>query len=77
MESTPIDAMAMTRRIREAHAEQLNRALPEERIRFFREKARRLHESLAERGDVIGRTVLRAGPSIRQRQLATIGDRHP
>ena len=48
MEPTQIDAVAMTRRIREAHAEQLKDATPEERIRFFREKARRLHESLAE-----------------------------
>jgi len=50
MEPMPIDAVAMTRRIREAHAEQLKDATPEERIRFFREKARRLHASLAERG---------------------------
>ena len=50
MESTSIDSVAMTRRIREAHAEQLKDATPEERIRFFREKAPRLHASLAEQG---------------------------
>ena len=48
MESTQIDAVAMTRRIRDAHAEQLKDATPEERIRFFRDKARRVHEALAE-----------------------------
>ena len=37
-----IDAVAMTRRIREKHAEQLRDATPEERIRFYREKAARL-----------------------------------
>jgi hypothetical protein len=50
MEPTQVDAVAMTRRIREAHAEQLKDASPEERIRFYREKARRLHASLAEQG---------------------------
>ena len=48
MEPKPIDAVAMTRRIREAHAEQLKDATPEERIHFFREKARRVHAALAE-----------------------------
>ena len=43
-----IDAVAMTRRIRDAHAEQLKDATPEERIRFYREKARRVHAALAE-----------------------------
>ncbi|MFL5385104.1 MAG: hypothetical protein ACJ8GN_21495 [Longimicrobiaceae bacterium] len=41
------DAVAMTRRIRDAHAEQLAGATPEERIRFYREKAKRLHAALA------------------------------
>ncbi|HYH83428.1 MAG TPA: hypothetical protein VEX86_26775 [Longimicrobium sp.] len=52
MEPTQIDAVAMTRRIRDAHAEQLKDATPEERIRFFREKARRLHAELAKQGPV-------------------------
>jgi hypothetical protein len=47
MEPTQIDAVAMTRRIRDVHAEQLKDATPEERIRFFREKARRVHAALA------------------------------
>ena len=37
-----IDAVAMTRSIREAHAEQLRGSTPAERIRFYREKAARL-----------------------------------
>jgi len=43
MEKKEIDAVKMTRRIRDAHAEQLENASPAERIRFFREKARRVH----------------------------------
>ena len=68
MEPTQIDAIAMTRRIREAHAEQLKDASPEERIRFFREKARRLHASLAEQrlAEVAG-----AGESAERRQART------
>lgn len=48
MEPTQIDAVALTRRIRDAHAEHLKDATPEERIRFFREKARRVHATIAE-----------------------------
>lgn len=33
----------MIRRIRDAHYEQLKNTTPEERIRFYREKARRVH----------------------------------
>jgi hypothetical protein len=40
------DAVAMTRRIRDAHAEQLATATAEERIRFYREKAQHLHAAL-------------------------------
>ncbi len=43
-----IDAVAMTRRIRDAHHEQLKDASPTERIRFFREKARRVHAMIEE-----------------------------
>jgi hypothetical protein len=46
MEKT-IDAVAMTRRIREAHYERLKSATHEERIRFYREEARQLHEEVA------------------------------
>lgn len=48
-----IDAVAMTRRIRDAHAEQLRDATSEERIQFFREKARRLHAEIAEKLSVV------------------------
>jgi hypothetical protein len=47
MEKT-IDAVAMTRRIRDAHHEQLKNATAAERIRFFREKARRVHAAIDE-----------------------------
>jgi len=47
MKKKAFDAVALTRRIRDAHAEQLSGATPEERIRFYREKAQRLHASLA------------------------------
>lgn len=36
-----IDAVAMTRAIRDAHHEALKNATPEERLRFYREKAER------------------------------------
>jgi hypothetical protein len=48
MEKKPIDAVAMTRRIRDAHHEQLKDATAAERIRFFREKARRVHAAISE-----------------------------
>ncbi|HYW12636.1 MAG TPA: hypothetical protein VE871_11795 [Longimicrobium sp.] len=41
------DAVAMTRHIPEGHAEQLKNASVEERVAFYREKARQLHEQLA------------------------------
>jgi hypothetical protein len=47
MEKKAFDAVAMTRRIRDAHAEQLSGATPEERIQFYREKAQRLHATLS------------------------------
>jgi hypothetical protein len=40
--------MAMTRQIRDKHAEALQHATPEERTRFYREKARRLHDAVEE-----------------------------
>lgn len=46
MEKT-IDAVAMTRRIREAHHEKLKGASHDERIRFYREEARLLHAEVA------------------------------
>jgi hypothetical protein len=48
MEKQTIDAVAMTRRIRDAHYEQLKDATAAERIRFFREKARRVHAAIDE-----------------------------
>lgn len=47
MEKQTINAVATTRRIRTAHAEQLKNASPEDRIRFYREKARRVHADIA------------------------------
>lgn len=43
MEKTEIRAVEMTRRIRARHAEQLRGATAEERIRFYRDKAKRLN----------------------------------
>jgi hypothetical protein len=47
MEKTQFDAVAMTRRIRDEHYERLKDAPPDERIAFYREKARVLHERIA------------------------------
>jgi hypothetical protein len=49
MEEMTIDAVGMARQIRDAHAAALEHATPEDRIRFYREKARRLHEAVKER----------------------------
>jgi hypothetical protein len=57
-----IDAVAMTRRIREKHAAQLQDATPEERIRFYREKAARLEARAEDRrraGTVVAPTGVR------------------
>ncbi len=48
MEKKTIDAVWMTRRIRDAHFEQLKDATAAERIRYFREKARRVHATIDE-----------------------------
>lgn len=41
-----IKAVEMTRRIRDAHYVELENKTPEERIAFYREKARALHSEL-------------------------------
>jgi hypothetical protein len=46
MAKKTFDAVEMTRRIRDAHYEQLKDASPEERIRFYRDKAQRLHKEI-------------------------------
>lgn len=46
MQKKLFDAVEMVRRIRDKHHEQFKDATPEERIRFYREKARRVHEEL-------------------------------
>ncbi|MEW5931152.1 MAG: hypothetical protein AB1941_27120 [Gemmatimonadota bacterium] len=49
MEKKEFDAVEMTRRIRDHHYELLKDASPQERIRFIREKALRMHEYVARR----------------------------
>lgn len=51
MEKKEFDAVEMTRRIRDHHYEILKDASPQERIRFIREKALRMHEYVARRLD--------------------------
>ncbi len=46
MQKKPFDAVETVRRIRDTHYEALKDATPEQRIQFYREKARRLHEEL-------------------------------
>jgi hypothetical protein len=41
-----IKAVEMTRRIRDAHYAELDNKTPEERLAFYREKARALHSEL-------------------------------
>ncbi|HEX3130872.1 MAG TPA: hypothetical protein VH394_26290 [Thermoanaerobaculia bacterium] len=46
MREPDIRAVEMVRSIREAHYEQVKGLSPQEKIAFFREKARRLHSEL-------------------------------
>ena len=46
MQEPKIRTMEMVRRIRDAHYERLKDLSPEEKIEFFREKARSLHAEL-------------------------------
>ena len=48
MEKTEIHAVEMTRRNRAEHAARLKNASPEERLRFYRDKAQRLGQEVAE-----------------------------
>ena len=50
MESTEIQAVEMTRRIRAGHAKILRDATPEERISFYRQKASRLNDEVEAAG---------------------------
>lgn len=47
MKKTPIKAIEMVRRIRDAHYEQLHGKSPEERIAFYRAKSGALQAQLA------------------------------
>ena len=51
MEKIEIKAVELTRRIREAHAEELRGATREDRIRFYREKAKQLDAILTRTED--------------------------
>lgn len=46
-----IDAVAVTRKIRDAHFQRLRGKSLEDRIRFYREKSQRLRDTLATEGD--------------------------
>jgi hypothetical protein len=61
MKKKPFDAVAFTRQVRDDHYEQLKEATPEERVRFYEEKARRLHEELGLPPVVSDLTASRAG----------------
>jgi hypothetical protein len=45
-QETKLKAVEMTRRIRDAHHEQLKDKTWEERVAFYKEQARALHEAL-------------------------------
>ena len=61
MDRKEIDAVEMTRRIRDAHAEQLENASPAERIQFFRDEARQVHERIGRRVPGVGPVPVREG----------------
>ncbi|HEX4953331.1 MAG TPA: hypothetical protein VF017_08050 [Thermoanaerobaculia bacterium] len=52
-EPAEIKAVEMTRRIRDAHLTELEGRSPEERLAYYREKARQLHAELGRPTDVL------------------------
>jgi hypothetical protein len=58
MPEPQIDAVAMVRSIREAHYEKLKDLSPEEKMAFFRTKARALHAELGKPEELLDSPVL-------------------
>jgi len=61
-----IRAVEMVRSIRDAHYEKLKDSSPQEKIAFFREKARRLHTELGRPEEVLDRPTAVPGAKPRR-----------
>jgi hypothetical protein len=57
MPEPQMKAVEMVRRIRDAHYERLKDSSPQEKIAFFREKARRLHAELGRPEELLDRST--------------------
>jgi hypothetical protein len=57
MPEPEIKAVDMVRRIRDAHYERLKGSTPQEKIAFFREKARALHAELGRPEELLQRST--------------------
>ena len=64
MSEPQMKAVEMVRGIRDAHYERLKNSSPQEKIAFFREKARRLHSELGRPEEILDSStpVSRAKP---------------
>ena len=66
MHESEIKAVEMVRSIRDAHYERLKDLSPQEKIAFFREKARTLHARLGRPEELLGN--LAPAPKTNKRQ---------
>ena len=57
MPEPQIKAVEMVRRIRDAHYEQMKDLSPQEKIAFFRAKARKLHAMLGKPEELLGNSA--------------------
>jgi hypothetical protein len=65
MREPEIRAVEMVRRIRDAHYERLKDRSPQEKIAFFREKARALHADLRRREESLDSSAPAPGTKAR------------
>jgi len=67
-----IRAVEMVRRIRDAHYEKLKDSSPQEKIAFFREKARRLHAELGRPEELLGASSRRSPSPFEAPEVAPV-----
>jgi hypothetical protein len=66
MPETTLKAVEMVRAIRDAHYEKLKDLSPQEKITFFRDKARRLHVELGRPEESLGSSPVAASVKSRR-----------
>ena len=65
MHEPEIRAVEMVRKIRNAHYERLKELSPQEKIAFFREKARALHANMGRPEKLLGTSAPAPGAKVR------------